>query len=103
MSDDDQLTDDDLSIAEDPDGDRYTISVRGEVVGLAAYRDREGVRVFTHTEVNDAYEGQGLASRLVAFAVADVEDRGLTMAPRCPYVRSWLERHPGHEAVVADG
>ncbi|MYW18837.1 N-acetyltransferase, partial [Streptomyces sp. SID2955] len=44
---------------------RYEILVEGERAGLTAYRDRGEQRVFFHTEIDDAFAGQGLASRLV--------------------------------------
>ena len=37
----------------------------GTVAGFAAYRDRPGSRAFTHTEVSEAYAGQGVASQLL--------------------------------------
>lgn len=91
---------DDRVVVDDADNHRYTISLGGEVVGQAVYRDRDDRRIFTHTEVDDAHEGKGLASTLVEAAVADVESRGLKMVPLCPYVKGWLERHPGHEDAV---
>lgn len=38
---------------------RYEILVAGQRVGLTAYRDRGEQRVFFHTEVDDAFAGQG--------------------------------------------
>ena len=52
-------------------------------------------RVLFHTGVEDAYGGQGLAGQLVRFAVEDTIHAGLRVAPVCPYVVSWLEKHPG--------
>lgn len=54
-------------------------------------------RVMHHTGVEDAYGGQGLAGQLVRFAVEDTISAGLRVAPVCPYVVSWLDKHPGYE------
>ena len=43
---------------------RFEILVDGELAGFADYRMRPGRIIFTHAEVDDAYEGQGLASEL---------------------------------------
>lgn len=72
---------------------RYEILVDGERAGLTAYRDRGEQRVFYHTEIDDAFAGQGLASRLVQEALTDVRDSGKRIVPVCPYVAKFLQRH----------
>ncbi|MEU6089698.1 GNAT family N-acetyltransferase [Streptomyces sp. NPDC047085] len=72
---------------------RYEILVDGERAGLTAYRDRGDQRVFYHTEVDDAFAGQGLASRLVQEALTDVRAAGKRIVPVCPYVAKFLKKH----------
>ncbi|GAA3871459.1 GNAT family N-acetyltransferase [Streptomyces sp. NPDC003328] len=72
---------------------RYEILVDGERAGLTAYRDHGDQRVFYHTEVDDAFAGQGLASRLVQEALTDVRASGKRAVPVCPYVAKFLGRH----------
>ncbi|MEU7382318.1 MULTISPECIES: GNAT family N-acetyltransferase [unclassified Streptomyces] len=72
---------------------RYEILVDGERAGLAAYRDHGDQRVFYHTVVDDAFAGQGLASRLVQEALTDVRESGKRIVPVCPYVAGFLKRH----------
>ncbi|MFE1442601.1 GNAT family N-acetyltransferase [Streptomyces sp. NPDC058739] len=72
---------------------RYEIHVDGVRAGLTAYRDRDGRRVFFHTEVDDAFAGQGLAGRLVEEALTDVRSRGMRIVPVCPYVAKFLKKH----------
>ncbi|MGW2556789.1 GNAT family N-acetyltransferase [Streptomyces sp. NPDC001635] len=72
---------------------RYEILVDGECAGLTAYRDHGDQRVFYHTEVDDAFAGQGLASRLVQEALTDVRASGKRAVPVCPYVAKFLGRH----------
>ena len=52
------------------ESDRFTIAVEGQSVGLAEFADHDGQRVFTHTEVDDAFEGRGLATILVVRGTA---------------------------------
>ncbi|MFI9599983.1 GNAT family N-acetyltransferase [Streptomyces sp. NPDC052043] len=72
---------------------RYEILVDGERAGLTAYRDRGEQRVFYHTEVDEAFAGQGLAARLVQEALTDVRASGKRIVPVCPYVAKFLKRH----------
>ncbi|WP_418955703.1 GNAT family N-acetyltransferase [Streptomyces tritici] len=75
------------------DRHRYEILVGGERAGLTAYRDRDGQRVFFHTETDEAYAGQGLAGILVQEALTDVRAAGLRIVPVCPYVAKFLKKH----------
>ncbi|MER6737606.1 MULTISPECIES: GNAT family N-acetyltransferase [Streptomyces] len=75
------------------DRHRYEILVGGRLAGLTAYRDHAEQRVFYHTEVDDAFAGQGLAARLVQEALTDVRRSGMRIVPVCPYVAKYLERH----------
>ncbi|MGW7529617.1 GNAT family N-acetyltransferase [Streptomyces sp. NPDC054783] len=72
---------------------RYEILVDGKRAGLTAYRDRGEQRVFFHTEVDEAFAGQGLASRLVKEALTDVRESGKRIVPVCPYVAKFLNTH----------
>lgn len=76
------------------DADRlYEIVVDGRRAGLTAYRDRGEQRVFFHTEVDEAFAGQGLAAQLVHYALDDVRESGKRIVPLCPYVAKYLQRH----------
>lgn len=64
------------------------------VAGFAAFHESETHIAFTHTEVDDAYQGLGLASLLAEAALTDAVARDLTIIPLCPYIARYLERHP---------
>ena len=56
----------------------------------------------THTEVPTQYAGQGIASSLVADALAEVERSGLKLVPLCPYVAAYIKRHPEWKRLLDD-
>lgn len=90
-----------MKLEHNPAKHRYeAIDDGGTVAGFAAYRDGAGSRAFTHTEVSDAYAGQGVASGLARFAVEDVRDAGLRLVPYCPYIARWLKKHPEYAEIV---
>jgi predicted GNAT family acetyltransferase len=82
------------------DGGRYHLRVDGTEAGELDYRTVEGRRVFTHTGVRDEHEGQGLAGKLAERVLVDARAEGVMIVPQCPYVRSYLERHPEHADLV---
>jgi predicted GNAT family acetyltransferase/glutaredoxin len=86
-----------------PQASRYELRLRGRLIGLAAYRRRDGRIAFTHTEVDESREGQGFGSRLAAEALADARRQGLEIVPLCPFIAYYIERHPEYEQLVAAG
>ncbi|MEV7865596.1 GNAT family N-acetyltransferase [Streptomyces sp. NPDC088124] len=72
---------------------RYEILVDGQRAGLTAYRDLAAQRVFFHTEIDNAFAGQGLGPQLVEQALVDVRASGMRIVPVCPYVAKFLKRH----------
>jgi uncharacterized protein len=86
-----------------PEKSRYELRLGGQLVGFAAYRRRNGRISFIHTEVDESLEGRGFGSRLAAQALDDVRRQGLVVAPLCPFIARFIERHPEYEDLVAPG
>jgi uncharacterized protein len=86
-----------------PQASRYELRLGGCLIGLAAYRRRDGRIAFTHTEVDESCEGRGFGSRLVAAALEDARREGLEVVPLCPFIAHYIERHPEYEQLVASG
>ncbi len=82
-----------VTIARDDAGKRYTAAVDGRVAALAEFIPTAELVVFTHTETDPAFEGQGVASQLVAWALDDVRSRGLQVLPLCPFVKAYIGKH----------
>jgi uncharacterized protein len=86
-----------------PEASRYELRLDGRLIGLAAYRRRDGVIAFTHTEVEESCEGHGFGSRLAESALQDVRGKGIEVVPLCPFIAHYIERHPEYEELVAAG
>jgi predicted GNAT family acetyltransferase/glutaredoxin len=84
-----------------PEASRYELRDGERMIGELAYRRRNGRIALIHTEVDEALEGRGLGSRLVTAALDDARDQGLEVVPLCPFVASFIDRHPEYEDVVA--
>jgi uncharacterized protein len=79
----------------------YELTVDGEVAGHVIIRAHGRTVVVEHTEVDEAFQGRGLASVLVRAVLDDVRARGEQVIPRCDYTRSWLGKHPDYQDLVA--
>lgn len=90
----------DIEVADAPDRKRYEARTGGEIAGFAAYQTTHELAVFTHTEVDPAYEGQGVGGALIRGALDDVRRRGLAVLPVCPFVKGWIQRHPDYADLV---
>jgi predicted GNAT family acetyltransferase len=90
-------------VVDNPDRQRYELWVGQTLAGFIDYWSEPGTIGLVHTEVDPAFEGQGLGARLVAGALDDLRRRGLKLMPLCPFVRTWLRRHPEDADLVADG
>ena len=67
--------------------------------GHIVYRIWQDAIALLHTEVLEDFEGHGL-EHVVARALDDIRGRGLRLIPICPFVRSYLERHPDQADLV---
>ncbi len=50
--------------------------------------------IIDHTEVPDAFRGQGAGLRLVTRAVEDARAAGKKIIPLCPFANAQFRRHP---------
>ncbi|MGB2923409.1 MAG: GNAT family N-acetyltransferase [Mycobacterium sp.] len=82
---------------------RFVIEVDGRPVGLADFHDRDGRRVFPHTEVLPQYQGRGLATILVAEALRSTRAAGLRIVPTCWMVAEFIDRHPEYADITDRG
>ena len=89
------------SVANNPEASRYEISVNDALAGFADYVDRGEVLVIPHTEVFEGFEGQGLAAILVTGMLEDVRAYGRVIRPDCPFVASFLDKHPSYQDLIA--
>jgi len=83
----------DVHVSDNAELNRYEVFVDGTLAGFAQYRLRDGRITMFHTEVEPAYGGQGVGSRLVKVALDDVRDRGLKVVPTCPFVAAYARDH----------
>ena len=89
-----------VEIVPNPEQDRFEIHVDGQKAGQAEYVRRGDLVIFTHTEIADAYEGQGLGSQLARGALDAVRATGDPIVPLCPFIAGYIGKHPEYEDLV---
>lgn len=89
-------------VKDNKDKKRYELQIDGHTAFAEYILNKQGVLFFTHTEVPKELEGRGVASDLIVAAFKDAEGRGLKIAPICPFVKSYLQRHPEWKRLLAD-
>jgi len=88
------MNEQDIEVTDNGPEHRFEIRTGGELAGFAAYGRRGERIVFTHTEIDDAFEGRGLGSELIGAALAQAKEAHQRVVPLCPFVASYIERHP---------
>lgn len=91
----------DTEFIDAPDHHRYELRSGDELVGFIVYRLNGEVIRLIHTEVLPAFSGQGHAATLARSALDDARSRGLKVRPDCPYVASYIKKHPEYADLVA--
>jgi predicted GNAT family acetyltransferase len=90
-----------VEVRDNPEESRYEAYVDGRLAGFSVYDLAHGTINFIHTEVDDAYEGQGVGSDLVRQMLDQLRQRGdLRVTASCPFVRAWLRRHPDYQDLT---
>ncbi len=79
---------------------RFEIHDDGKLAGFAQYVRRPGRIFFVHTEIDPAFEGRGLGSRLAAGALDATRATGERVVPLCPFIAQYIERHPEYGDLV---
>jgi predicted GNAT family acetyltransferase len=83
-----------VEVRDNPDESRYEIRWDGELAGFVAYGLHRDHITFIHTEIEPAYEGHGLGGQLARAVLDDARRRGLPVVPLCPFIVSYIRRHP---------
>jgi predicted GNAT family acetyltransferase len=90
----------DLTITDDADARRYEAHLGDELAGFLEYRMAGTRRILIHTEVFAAFGGRGVGAALARQALDEARAAGTRVTVKCPFIRSWLERHPEYASIV---
>jgi predicted GNAT family acetyltransferase len=90
----------DPTIDHDAAHSRYELRIEGTVVGVANYIRSGDTVSITHTGVETALRGRGLAGALTEYALQDLRREGLAVLPHCSFVSDYIAKHREHLPLV---
>ncbi|HVM40415.1 MAG TPA: GNAT family N-acetyltransferase [Acidimicrobiia bacterium] len=82
-----------VEVVDRPSEGRLVAEAEGHLAELV-YQRGDSRLVLVHTEVPAALGGRGIGGSLVTAAVKLAARERLTLVPRCPFARRWLEDRP---------
>lgn len=76
---------------------------QGAIARIEYIKTKDDRIYLTHTEVPQAYAGQGIGSKLIGQTLQYIKDQGWSLIPLCPFVAKYLQRHPQWKTLVQKG
>lgn len=90
-----------IEVSNNTELSRYEAHLDGELAGFAEYHLRGSSIVFTHTEVDPAFEGKGIGSAIIRTSLDEIRSAGVyDVIPICPFYKGWIEKHPDYADLV---
>jgi len=78
---------------------QFEIAVGDEVARLEYTRANSTI-TYTHTVVPATLEGEGIGGKLARHALEFARENNLKVVVRCPFVNSYLQRHPEYQSLL---
>ena len=89
-------------LVDNAESEQYEFHIDGRIAKIE-YK-RKGDKIYLiHTEVPKELGGRGIASALAKQVLEDIEKNGLVLVPRCPFVVSYIKRHPEWKKLLIKG
>jgi predicted GNAT family acetyltransferase len=89
-----------MLIRDNPEGHAYEALVHGEVIGILGYNNAHERRVLTHTSIDPEYRHQGIAHRIITYALDDMRAHHRTVTNICPIVTDFIREHPEYTDLI---
>ncbi len=88
-----------LNIVNNPTNQQFQVFLEDEMAFLE-YRLSDNMIVLMHTEVPEKLGARGIATALAAFAFDYARTHNLKVKIYCPFILTWIKRHPEQMDIV---
>ena len=90
-----------LVFSNDEQQHRYEARRDGALAAFAEYNLlADNIIMFTHTEVQPAFEGQGVGSALARHVLDAARSAGQQVIPVCQFIAGYIRKHPDYVDLV---
>lgn len=92
-----------ITVTDNKEKQRYELKFGdSDALAILIYEEQGDTINLIHTEVPKELEGHGLGARLAKYALDDAEKRGLQVVASCPFVSSYIRRHPDYMELLTE-
>jgi len=88
-------------VVDNVDDQQFELTV-DDLTAFASYERDDGVILFTHTEVPPQFQGKGVGAALARGALDAARADGAEVIPLCPFIASYIRRHPEYLDLVSE-
>ncbi len=88
-----------LKVEDNKSKNRFEAHIDGQMAIIAYEKDGNTMKLI-HTEVPESLEGKGIASQMLKKVLTTIANSGNTVNPVCPFVKSYIERHPEWKSIL---
>jgi predicted GNAT family acetyltransferase len=71
-------------------------------MAVLRYQQHKDSLLLLHVRVPPEAQGRGIASELSRRAIELARERGLTAVPVCPFIATYIRRHPEYSGIVVE-
>jgi predicted GNAT family acetyltransferase len=75
----------------------------GDAIAFLTYRTKGDATEYVHSETPPESQGKGYASALAKFGLERDKAAGRKVIPTCPFVKTYIDRHPEYASLVQVG
>lgn len=90
----------DMNVEHDAENQIFYITIKNVKAYLQYDQIDDKTLDYKHTFVPKELRNQGLAGKIVDYALQYARVHGFSVIPSCPFVEKYIERHPQYEALL---
>jgi len=90
----------DIQLTQNVASHRYEAHVGGQLAGYCEYNLLTDAIMFTHTEVLEAFEGQGIGSAIARHVLDAARSEGKHVIPVCQFIAGYIRKHRDYADLV---
>jgi len=91
-----------MNVVNNTDRNRFEVTTDGKRA-VAEYILSKTRIIFTHTEVPDSLEGQGIGTTLARAGLDYARTNSLRVMPLCPFIAAFIENNPEYKDLLMPG